>query len=65
MDRSTGGARQGLREIASDDRLLAILDGLLAPNDLLSADQAICIHPGETARVLHFEDFLGVPKAKV
>jgi ectoine hydroxylase-related dioxygenase (phytanoyl-CoA dioxygenase family) len=43
-------------EIASDHRLLAILDGLLAPNYLLSADHAICIYPGEEAQALHFDD---------
>ena len=43
-------------EIASDHRLLAILDRLLAPNYLLSADHAICIHPGEKAQALHFDD---------
>lgn len=43
-------------EIASDNRLLAILDHLLAPNYLLSADHAICIYPGETAQALHFDD---------
>jgi ectoine hydroxylase-related dioxygenase (phytanoyl-CoA dioxygenase family) len=43
-------------EIASDHRLLAILDRLLAPNYLLSADHAICIYPGEKAQALHFDD---------
>ena len=43
-------------EIASDHRLFAILDGLLAPNYLLSADHAICIYPGENAQALHFDD---------
>ena len=43
-------------EIASDHRLLAILDGLLAPNYLLSADHAICIYPGEKAQAVHFDD---------
>ena len=43
-------------EIASDHRLLAILDRLLLPNYLLSADHAICIYPGETAQDLHFDD---------
>ena len=37
-------------------RLLTILDGLLAPNYLLSADHAICIYPGEKAQALHFDD---------
>ena len=43
-------------ELASDHRLLAILDRLLWPNYLLSADHAIRIHPGETAQSLHFDD---------
>jgi ectoine hydroxylase-related dioxygenase (phytanoyl-CoA dioxygenase family) len=43
-------------EAASDARLLAILDGLLLPNYLLSADHAICIYPGEKAQGLHFDD---------
>jgi len=43
-------------EIAADARLLALLDGLLAPNYLLSADHAICIYPGEAAQSLHFDD---------
>jgi ectoine hydroxylase-related dioxygenase (phytanoyl-CoA dioxygenase family) len=43
-------------EIACDYRLLAILDRLLAPNYLLSADHAICIYPGEKAQALHFDD---------
>ncbi len=42
--------------IASDQLLLAILDRLLSPNYLLSADHAICIHPGEGAQDLHFDD---------
>ena len=43
-------------EAASDHRLLAILDRLLAPNYLLSANHAICIYPGERAQSLHFDD---------
>src|SRR5215813_4475362 len=43
-------------DIASDQRLLAILDRLLAPNYLLSADHAICIYPGERAQAVHFDD---------
>jgi ectoine hydroxylase-related dioxygenase (phytanoyl-CoA dioxygenase family) len=43
-------------EIACDHRLLAILDRLLAPDYLLSADHAICIYPGEKAQALHFDD---------
>jgi ectoine hydroxylase-related dioxygenase (phytanoyl-CoA dioxygenase family) len=43
-------------EIASDHRLLAILDRLLLPNYLLSGDHAICIYPGEQEQNLHFDD---------
>jgi hypothetical protein len=43
-------------EAASDPRLLAILDRLLLPNYLLSADHAICIYPGEAEQNLHFDD---------
>jgi ectoine hydroxylase-related dioxygenase (phytanoyl-CoA dioxygenase family) len=43
-------------EIAADPRLLAVLDRLLMPNYLLSADHAIRIHPGEKAQDLHFDD---------
>jgi ectoine hydroxylase-related dioxygenase (phytanoyl-CoA dioxygenase family) len=43
-------------EAASDPRLLAILDRLLLPYYLLSADHAICIYPGERAQNLHFDD---------
>jgi ectoine hydroxylase-related dioxygenase (phytanoyl-CoA dioxygenase family) len=50
------GARQGLRGYCLDQRLLAILDELLAPNYLLSADHAICIYPGEQAQAVHFDD---------
>jgi hypothetical protein len=41
------GRGKVFEEAASDARLLAILDQLLAPNYLLSADHAICIYPGE------------------
>src|SRR5580704_6102069 len=40
-------------DIAAEPRLLAILDRLLLPNYLLSADHAICIHPGEAAQEVH------------
>jgi ectoine hydroxylase-related dioxygenase (phytanoyl-CoA dioxygenase family) len=43
-------------EAASDPRLLAILDRLLASNYLLSADHAICIYPGEKAQSIHYDD---------
>jgi ectoine hydroxylase-related dioxygenase (phytanoyl-CoA dioxygenase family) len=42
--------------IAEDERVLALLDRLLAPGYLLTASQAICIHPGEAAQPIHFDD---------
>jgi ectoine hydroxylase-related dioxygenase (phytanoyl-CoA dioxygenase family) len=50
------GRGEVFEEIACDPRLLAVLDRLLLPNYLLSADHAICIHPGEKAQDLHFDD---------
>jgi ectoine hydroxylase-related dioxygenase (phytanoyl-CoA dioxygenase family) len=50
------GRGEVFEEAASDHRLLAILDRLLMPNYLLSADHAICIYPGEQAQSLHFDD---------
>ncbi|MGH7010158.1 MAG: phytanoyl-CoA dioxygenase family protein, partial [Caulobacteraceae bacterium] len=50
------GRGEVFEEIACDPRLLAILDVLLSPNYLLSADHAICIHPGESAQSVHFDD---------
>jgi ectoine hydroxylase-related dioxygenase (phytanoyl-CoA dioxygenase family) len=42
--------------IAEDARVLALLDRLLAPGYLLTASQAICIHPGETPQPIHYDD---------
>ncbi|HEX3918752.1 MAG TPA: phytanoyl-CoA dioxygenase family protein [Caulobacteraceae bacterium] len=50
------GRGEVYEETASDHRLLAILDRLLLPNYLLSADHAICIYPGEKAQNLHTDD---------
>jgi ectoine hydroxylase-related dioxygenase (phytanoyl-CoA dioxygenase family) len=43
-------------DIAEDARVLALLDRLLAPGYLLTASQAICIHPGETPQPIHHDD---------
>jgi ectoine hydroxylase-related dioxygenase (phytanoyl-CoA dioxygenase family) len=43
-------------EITADPRLLAVLDRFLAPRYLLSANHAICIHPGEKAQSIHHDD---------
>ena len=50
------GRGKVFEEIAEDARLLAILDRFLAPHYLLSADHAICIHPGEAQQNLHYDD---------
>jgi ectoine hydroxylase-related dioxygenase (phytanoyl-CoA dioxygenase family) len=50
------GRGEVFEESAADPRLLAILDRLLRPNYLLSANHAICIYPGEQAQNLHFDD---------
>jgi len=50
------GRGKVFEECVADPRLLAILDRLLKPNYLLSANHAICIHPGEKAQSLHFDD---------
>jgi ectoine hydroxylase-related dioxygenase (phytanoyl-CoA dioxygenase family) len=42
--------------LAAHPLVLALLDRLLAPNYLLTAAQAIRIHPGEAAQALHFDD---------
>lgn len=50
------GRGKVFEDSAADPRLLAILDRLLRPNYLLSANHAICIYPGEKAQNLHFDD---------
>jgi ectoine hydroxylase-related dioxygenase (phytanoyl-CoA dioxygenase family) len=50
------GRGQVFEDSASDPRLLVILDRLLRPNYLLSANHAICIYPGEKAQRLHTDD---------
>ncbi len=42
--------------IVEHPRVLAICDAFLAPNYLLTAAQAICIHPGEVAQGVHYDD---------
>jgi ectoine hydroxylase-related dioxygenase (phytanoyl-CoA dioxygenase family) len=51
--------------IAEDERILAILDQVLQPNYLLTASQAICIHPGETPQPFHADDsFYPIPRPR-
>lgn len=52
-------------DMATHPRILALLDELLMPNYLLSASQAIHIHPGETAQPLHTDDsFYSLPRPR-
>lgn len=52
-------------DMAADPRLLALLGQFLSPGFLLTASQAICIHPGETAQDLHTDDgFYRVPRPR-
>lgn len=51
--------------IVEDARVLALLDRLLRPGYLLTASQAICIHPGETPQPIHYDDqFYTVPRPR-
>ena len=51
--------------IAEDARVLALLDHVLAPGYLLTASQAICIHPGERAQPIHHDDsFYPIPRPR-
>jgi ectoine hydroxylase-related dioxygenase (phytanoyl-CoA dioxygenase family) len=46
-------------------RVLALCDALLQPNYLLTASQAICIHPGETPQPFHTDDtFYPLPRPR-
>lgn len=43
-------------DLAAHPLVLALCDALLEPNYLLTASQAINIHPGETAQAVHTDD---------
>lgn len=44
---------------------LQLIDQLLAPGYLLTASQAICIHPGETPQPVHYDDtFYALPRPR-
>ena len=52
-------------DIAEDPRVLALLDAHLQPGYLLTASQAICIYPGETAQPIHYDDsFYPIPRPR-
>lgn len=51
--------------IAEDQRIMALCGRLLLPDFLLTASQAICIHPGETVQPLHYDDgFYTIPRPR-
>jgi ectoine hydroxylase-related dioxygenase (phytanoyl-CoA dioxygenase family) len=53
------------QDIAEDERILALLDRLFMPNYLLTANQAICISPGETPQPWHTDDsFYPIPRPR-
>jgi ectoine hydroxylase-related dioxygenase (phytanoyl-CoA dioxygenase family) len=53
------------QDIVEDQRMLALLDALFLPNYLLTANQAICISPGETPQPWHTDDsFYGIPRPR-
>jgi len=43
-------------ELVAHPRVISIIDQLLEPGYLLSANLAINLHPGETAQALHYDD---------
>jgi len=52
-------------DVTEDPRLMALLGGFLQPGFLLTASQAICIHPGETAQDIHVDDgFYRLPRPR-
>jgi ectoine hydroxylase-related dioxygenase (phytanoyl-CoA dioxygenase family) len=59
------GRGRVFEDIVEDARVLAILDRLMRPGYLLTASQAICIHPGEAAQAVHHDDsFYPVPRPR-
>jgi ectoine hydroxylase-related dioxygenase (phytanoyl-CoA dioxygenase family) len=52
-------------DLAEHPRILAICDAFLEPNYLLTASQAINIHPGETPQPFHTDDaFYRIPRPR-
>ena len=59
------GRGKVFEDIACDARVLALLDQFLKPGYLLTASQAICIHPGETPQPVHHDDgFYTIPRPR-
>lgn len=56
---------QVFQDIVEDARILALLDKLFLPNYLLTANQAICLSPGETPQPWHTDDsFYTIPRPR-
>jgi ectoine hydroxylase-related dioxygenase (phytanoyl-CoA dioxygenase family) len=56
---------QVFEDIACDARVLSLLNEFLKPGYLLTASQAICIHPGETPQPVHHDDgFYTIPRPR-
>ncbi len=56
---------QVFADLSEDPRILALLDHLLQPGYLLTASQAIRIHPGESPQPIHADDvFYRVPRPR-
>ena len=59
------GVADVFADLVEHPRILAICDALLEPNYLLTASQAIRIHPGETPQALHTDDlFYRIPRPR-
>lgn len=59
------GRGEVFERTAEHPLVLECLDALLRPGFLLTASQAICIHPGETPQPVHFDDtFYTLPRPR-
>ncbi len=59
------GRGRVFEQTAEHPAVLALLDSLLQPGYLLTASQAICIHPGETPQPFHYDDtFYRLPRPR-
>ncbi|HSV53879.1 MAG TPA: phytanoyl-CoA dioxygenase family protein [Burkholderiaceae bacterium] len=59
------GRGKVFEDIAEDQRVVDLLDAMLMPGYLLTASQAICIYPGETAQPVHYDDsFYPIPRPR-
>lgn len=59
------GKGEPFARLAAHPRVLALCDTLLHPGFLLTASQAICIHPGETPQPFHTDDtFYPLPRPR-